>query len=47
MRDVIEGRMEGKEPRGRRRKGMLDELTNGRVYTELKRKAEHRTVWHN
>jgi len=26
LREVMEGRMEGKRPRGRPRKGMLDEL---------------------
>ena len=29
LRDVIEGRMEGKRPRGRRRMGMLDDLVDG------------------
>ena len=45
MRDVIEGRMEGKRPRGRRRKGMLDELLDGQSYQEMKRRAEDRLEW--
>ena len=45
MRDVMEGRMEGKRPGGRRRKGMLDELLDGRSYQDMKRRAEDRMEW--
>ena len=44
MKDVMEGRMEGKRVRGRRRKGMLDDLIDG-TYAELKRRAEDRVGW--
>ena len=45
MRDVIEGRLEGKRPRGRKRTGMLDELMDRRSYVEMKRRAEDRMEW--
>jgi len=45
MRDVIEGRMEGKRPRGRKRIGMLDELKDQRPYAAMKRRAEDRSEW--
>ena len=47
MKDVIEGRMEGKRPRGRRRMGMLDDLKDRQSYAELKSKAEDRNEWRN
>ena len=45
MKVVIEGRMEGKRPRGRKRKGMLDELLEEQPYEKLKRMAEDREYW--
>ena len=44
MKEVIEGRMEGKRGRGRPRAGMLDELME-KSYVEMKRKAENREDW--
>jgi hypothetical protein len=44
LRDVIEGRMVGKRPRGRRRVGMIDDLKEG-SYVIMKRRAEDRDVW--
>ena len=46
LREVMEGRMEGKRPRGRPRKGMLDELLV-ESYDNMKRKAENRVEWRN
>ena len=45
MKDVIDGRMEGMRPRGRRQVGMmLDDLKEKRLYAELKRMAEERDL---
>jgi hypothetical protein len=44
LREVIEGKMEGKRPRGRPRIGMLEELKEG-SYGEMKRRAEDRDSW--
>ena len=44
LRDVIEGRMEGKRGRGRKRKGMLDELMQ-QDYVQMKRHAQNREKW--
>lgn len=44
LKDVIEGRMEGKRPRGRRRMGMIDDLKEG-SYEVMKRRAEDRVSW--
>src|SRR6218665_3210515 len=41
LREVIEGRMIGKRPRGRKRLGMLTEFLKESSYVELKRKAEN------
>ena len=46
LREVMEGRMEGKRGRGRPRIGMLDELIVG-SYGEMKRLAENRVKWRN
>jgi len=44
LRDVIEGKMHGKRPRGRPRIGMLNELKEG-SYGQMKRRAEDRGGW--
>ena len=45
LQEVIEGGMEGKKPRGRRRTNMLDALKKNRTYAELKRAAQDRDKW--
>ena len=44
LREVMEGRMVGKRPRGRPRVGMLNELYDG-SYGDMKRRAEDRERW--
>ena len=44
LRDVMEGRMEGKRGRGRRRKSMLEELLVS-DYAKMKRFAQDREEW--
>ena len=44
LRDVMEGRMMGKRPRGRLRAGTVDELIEG-SYVKMKRRAERREEW--
>jgi hypothetical protein len=44
MKEVMEGKMEGKRARGRPRKGMVTELKEG-SYGEMKRRAEDRGKW--
>ena len=46
LKEVIEGKMEGKRPRGRRRIGLLDESKKG-SYVDMKRRAEDRQMWRN
>ena len=41
---VLEGRMEGKRPRGRPRMGMIDDVLD-ETYGDMKRKAENRESW--
>ncbi len=43
--DVIEGRMEGENRRGRKRIGMIDDLREKGSYTVLKRRAKNRGDW--
>src|SRR6218665_1298864 len=45
LSEVIEGRMIGKRPRGRKRLGMLNEFLKESSYAKLKRKAENRKEW--
>src|SRR6218665_4227217 len=45
LREVIEGRMIIKRPRGRKRLGMLNEFLKESSYAELKRKPENRKEW--
>lgn len=42
---VIEGRMEGKRPRGRKRIGMFEELLEGGSYGMMKERARDRIAW--
>ena len=44
LREVIEGKMDGKRPRGRPRIDMLEQLKDG-SYQQMKRKAENRSEW--
>ena len=44
LKDVIEGRMEGKPPSGIKRIGMIDELKE-KSYQDMKRRAEDRVSW--
>src|ERR1044071_8145793 len=44
LKEVIEGRMEGKRIRGRPRLGMLDDLIT-HSYADMKRKIEDREKW--
>jgi len=44
LKEVIEGRMEGKRTTGRPRKGMLDELI-ATSYVDMKRRTENRAEW--
>src|SRR6218665_2426689 len=45
LREVIEGRMIGKRPRGGKRLGMLNEFLKELSYAGLKRKADDRKEW--
>jgi hypothetical protein len=44
LREVIEGKMDGKRQRGRPRIGMLEELKEG-SFAQMKRRAEDRCSW--
>ena len=44
MKLVLEGRTEGKRPRGRPRMGMIDDVLD-ETYGDMKRKAENRENW--
>ena len=44
LKEVIEGRMLGKRPRGRPRAGMVDVIMEG-SYEKMKRRAEGREEW--
>jgi len=43
-KDVLEGRMLGKRPRGKPRRGMIDDLMEG-SFMKMKRRAEGRKEW--
>ena len=45
LRTVIEGRAEGKRPRGRKRRMMLDDIKQGQTYHAMKRAALNREGW--
>ena len=45
MKEVMEGKMEGKRGPGRKRIGMIDELMINEQYGDLKRRAEDRQGW--
>lgn len=45
LKEVMEGRMEGKRPRGRKRLMMMDDIRSGRTYYQTKRDAEDRDYW--
>ena len=45
MKEVMEGKLEGKRGRGRKRIGMIDELMENEQYGEVKRRAEDRQGW--
>src|SRR6478609_534348 len=44
MKLMLEGRMEGKRPRGRQRTGMIDDVLN-ETYGVMERKTENRESW--
>ena len=46
LKDVIEGRIDGKRPRGRKRVGMLSD-TKKDGYANMKRRTENRELWRN
>jgi len=45
LHSIVDGRIIGKIPRGRKRLGMLNEFLKESSYAELKRKAENRKEW--
>ena len=45
MRDMIEGRVDGKRMRGGQRTKMLDMIMNGNTYKATKIKAQDRNEW--
>jgi hypothetical protein len=45
LRVTIEGRLEGKRPRGRKRRMMLDDILSGQKYHEKKTLAQNRDQW--
>lgn len=47
FKDIIEGKMEGKRTRGRKRMGMFSDLIGSGDYGQLKRRAENRRRWRN
>ena len=46
LKEVIEGRIEGKRPRGRKRAMMLHDMKEEKeLYVEMKERARHRENW--
>ena len=46
LKEVIEGRIEGKRPRGRKRAMMLDDMKEEKeLYVDMKERARHRENW--
>ena len=45
MKEVMEGKMEGKKGPGRKRIGMIDDLIEKERYGDLKRRVEDRQGW--
>ena len=45
LKQVIEGKMDGRRTRGRKGNGMLDVLLAGNDYSVMKRRAQDRTKW--
>ena len=46
LKEIIEGRIVGKRPRGRKRAMMLDDMKEGKeLYAEMKERARHRKNW--
>ena len=47
LKEIIEGRFEGKRSRGRKRIGMLDSLLKGENFEIMKRRTNDRIAWRN
>uniref|UniRef100_A0A8D8WBD0 Endonuclease-reverse transcriptase n=1 Tax=Cacopsylla melanoneura TaxID=428564 RepID=A0A8D8WBD0_9HEMI len=45
QRRIMEGKLEGRRPRGRRRFGMLTDMLNGRTFEQMKEDAQDRVKW--
>ena len=45
LKTILEGRMEGKAARGRKRLNMLSDILKNDSYAEIKRMAEDRSQW--
>jgi len=45
MKEIIEGKFDGRNGRGRSRIGMLDDLKEGETYDVMKLKAIDREFW--
>jgi len=45
LRDAIEGTVEGKRKRGRRRYQLMDDVRAGRKYCDTKNLAQNRYAW--
>ena len=47
LKEIIEGRFEGKHSRGRKRIGMFDILLRGENFEIMKRRTNDRIAWRN
>lgn len=45
QRRIMEGELEGKRSRGRKRNGMLTDMLNGRSFEQMKEDAQDRVAW--